>query len=207
MKGWDPWTEVLTELWDDILREARYKWLRRILGLILLVGSVWMAHTFLELIKAPESIPTDTTSARVEMMAEARKVKGEAESFDVLATARYRGAQISQMANLSGRLPFKEPVEMPVLAALPITPSSQLSSGGALLPLMTGPVLPQITVRAVLNSGKSSTAVLDIDGVGEGIIVWPGYVFSGGLGRVRSISEKQIVILWGGKRISLPVNA
>lgn len=65
---------------------------------------------------------------------------------------------------------------------------------------------PIILVRAVMIMGKDSAAVVDIDGVGYGIVVKRGMSFFGGKGRFVSIKAKELVFRWNGKNISVPVD-
>lgn len=65
---------------------------------------------------------------------------------------------------------------------------------------------PIVIVRAVMVMGKDSAAVVDIDGVGYGIVVRRGMSFWGGKGRFVSIKAKELVFRWNGKNVSVPVD-
>jgi hypothetical protein len=62
---------------------------------------------------------------------------------------------------------------------------------------------PSVVVRAVMNVDGMYTAVLDIDGVGLGIVVRAGDTFLRKRGRILSVSPSGVVISWDGKRYSL----
>ncbi|PIE54972.1 MAG: hypothetical protein CSA35_03675 [Dethiosulfovibrio peptidovorans] len=64
---------------------------------------------------------------------------------------------------------------------------------------------PLVVVRAVMVMPGKAAAVVDIDGVGQGIVVRKGTSFSGGKGRFLSIRAKKIVFRWRGKPVSVPV--
>ena len=65
---------------------------------------------------------------------------------------------------------------------------------------------PIMVVRAVMIIGKDGGAVVDIDGVGQGIVVKKGMSFLGGKGRFVSITAKEVIFRWNGKNVSVPVD-
>lgn len=65
---------------------------------------------------------------------------------------------------------------------------------------------PIMVVRAVMLIGKDGAAVVDIDGVGQGIVVKKGMSFLGGKGRFVSINAKEVIFRWNGKNVSVPVD-
>lgn len=64
---------------------------------------------------------------------------------------------------------------------------------------------PVMVIRAVIIMGANSGAVVDIDGVGYGIVVKKGTTFSGGKGKIVAIRPREVVFRWNGKNISVPV--
>ena len=48
--------------------------------------------------------------------------------------------------------------------------------------------------------GNASVAVVDIDGVGQNLVVKPGYAFAGKRGKIVSINPEKLVFLWNGKK-------
>lgn len=64
---------------------------------------------------------------------------------------------------------------------------------------------PIMIIRAIIIMGRNSGAVVDIDGVGNGIVVKKGTTFSGGKGRVIAIKPKEIIFRWNGKNVSVPI--
>ncbi|MDR1048882.1 MAG: hypothetical protein LBL51_03925 [Synergistaceae bacterium] len=56
-----------------------------------------------------------------------------------------------------------------------------------------------ITLRAIMTMGKQQVAVMDIPGVGSGMIVKPGNTFMQKKGRIVRIAPDKVVISWGGR--------
>ena len=77
------------------------------------------------------------------------------------------------------------------------------------VPSGEGPVLPQvdvvvepppdIVVRAIMILGKERKAVMDIAGLGSGMIVRQGDTFMGKKGRIVKIVADKVVVRWAGK--------
>ena len=58
---------------------------------------------------------------------------------------------------------------------------------------------PEIVVRAIMMLGKQRTAVMDIAGLGSGLIVRQGDTFMGKKGRIVRIAADKVVVRWAGK--------
>ena len=58
---------------------------------------------------------------------------------------------------------------------------------------------PEIVVRAIMILGKDHTAVMDIAGVGSGMLVRQGDTFMGKKGRVVRIAADKVVVRWADK--------
>ena len=62
---------------------------------------------------------------------------------------------------------------------------------------------PIMFVRAIMVAGRQSMAIMDIEGVGTGIIVRSGYSFSNGEGKVVRIGPDKVTVNWSGKNLDL----
>ena len=58
---------------------------------------------------------------------------------------------------------------------------------------------PDIVVRAIMILGKERKAVMDIAGLGSGMIVRQGDTFMGKKGRIVKIVADKVVVRWAGK--------
>ncbi|MGI6253902.1 MAG: hypothetical protein ACOYJV_10730, partial [Aminivibrio sp.] len=62
---------------------------------------------------------------------------------------------------------------------------------------------PIMFVRAIMVAGGQSMAIMDIEGVGTGIIVRNGYSFAGGEGKIVRIGPDKVTVRWAGKNMDL----
>ncbi|MDR2179898.1 MAG: hypothetical protein LBP21_06295 [Synergistaceae bacterium] len=58
---------------------------------------------------------------------------------------------------------------------------------------------PEITLKAIMIVGKQRVAVMDISGVGSGMIVKAGDTFMQKKGSIVRIAPEKVVVRWGGK--------
>ena len=70
-------------------------------------------------------------------------------------------------------------------------------------PFVTEKTPPIMFVRAIMVVGKDSIAVMDIEDVGNGLIVKVGYVFRGGQGKVVRILPDRVTVQWAGKNFDI----
>ena len=88
-----------------------------------------------------------------------------------------------------GKHIFDEPTQMALV------PGEGLTS--PVVPIVENP--PNIVVRAIMILGKNKTAVMDIAGVGSGLIVRQGDTFMGRKGRIVRIAADKVVVRWADK--------
>jgi len=119
------------------------------------------------------------------------------ESFESAVMARAGSAQLSVLAANISRRPF---VPSP-------PPTKAFDEEAAAAAAMKEPVEPPpfVMVRAVLVKGKDAVAVLDVEGIGQGIVVKKGGTFAGGKGRVTGITAEKVVFTWAGQSVETAV--
>jgi hypothetical protein len=62
---------------------------------------------------------------------------------------------------------------------------------------------PIMFVRAIMVAGKDAIAIMDINGVGNGIIVKTGFSFLEKQGRIVRITPDKVTVRWIGKNIDI----
>jgi len=162
-----------------------------LIGILVVVGLLWSLFVFRQLVALGQSNPpafSDGTQAQSEEIA---KLDALVQSYRNQALIRSGSGQLAELAQAAGRSPFTEP---PSLTASVATASKAESA----LPVEVPP--PNLLVKAVMVLGNASVAVVDIDGVGQNLVVKPGYAFSGKRGKIVSINPEKLVFLWNGKR-------
>nr|WP_321503417.1 hypothetical protein [uncultured Dethiosulfovibrio sp.] len=139
---------------------------------------------------APRSMPP------VSVEEDRKKVEESVELYRTIIATRRDSQRIANDIVRLGRNPMMK-MESPKEVAL-ISPEPSVADLVDLPPI--------ILVRAVMIIGRNSAAVVDIEGVGEGIVIKKGMSFLGGKGRFISIRSKELVFRWNGKNISVPVD-
>lgn len=127
---------------------------------------------------------------------ERSKVEASIELYQAMIATRKDSQRIANDIVRLGRNPFdkmESPEEVPLISPEPSVED-----------LVDLP--PIVIVRAVMVMGKDSAAVVDIDGVGYGIVVKRGMSFLNGKGRFVSIKAKELVFRWNGKNVPVPVD-
>jgi hypothetical protein len=193
----DGWFAAAGELWDDLVHSDKVPRLFRVLIVILLLaGIVWSAYLLkqmLELVRET-SVPEITLSKQVDQ--EIERLSGVVESFESAVMARAGSAQLSVLAANISRRPF-----------VPSPPPTKTFDEAAAAAAMREPVEPPpfVMVKAVLVKGKDAVAVLDVEGIGRGIVVKKGGTFAGGKGRVTGITAEKVVFTWAGQSVETAV--
>jgi len=197
MAAEDGWFAAAGELWDDLVHSDKVPRLFRVLVVILLLaGIVWSAYLLkqmLELVRET-SVPEITLSRQVDQ--EIERLSGVVESFESAVMARAGSAQLSVLAANISRRPF-----------VPSPPPTKAFDEAAAAAAMKEPVEPPpfVMVKAVLVKGKDAVAVLDVEGIGRGIVVKKGGTFAGGKGRVTGITAEKVVFTWAGQSVETAV--
>jgi hypothetical protein len=103
-----------------------------------------------------------------------------------------------------GKYPFGDPL-------LGAPPEEEEEDDGFKPPLIQPEIVidypPEgLTVRAIMIMGKERVAVMDIPGVGSGMMVKAGDTFMQRKGRIVRIAPDKVVIHWGGKNWDIGPN-
>jgi len=191
------WGSAIGAAWGNLTgvnTEGRV--VRLLFFLIFLLGTVWAVYSYMESTTLMELepmtamvlpvTPADTDRARLGAMIQ-----------QVETTSRMRTTSVETVRPLEivGRLPFDEP---PV-------PTGVIVLGEEEPPfILPDPVViieypPHITLRGIMVMGNQQVAVIDISGVGTGMIVRAGDTFMQRRGRVVRIASDRIVVNYAGR--------
>lgn len=183
--------------------EGGYRLLRFLVVLFLLAGTVWSGYLFkqfLDLSKEDSiSIPT--------LASQAGK---DAERLDTLI-ANFKEAVDTRENSLTLASAVADASRRPFVATMKAAPLEERTPEGAVvvagdqsIPTFVQEKIPPIMfVRAIMVAGKESMAIMDIEGVGNGIIVRNGYGFNNGEGKVVRIAPEKVTIRWSGKNLDI----
>ena len=195
------WREAIAYAWGTftgVMSEGSARALRLLLFLIFIGGTAWAVYSYLELQQLRQE-KTFTASVTPTTVNEDRK-RLEAMIAEVRdASARRSGSVMTaQTMKDMGKYLFDDPSLR--MAAVPpeITP---LPGGAAVAPQVEGVVEPppEITLRAIMAMGKTKTALIDIAGVGTGLLVKQGDTFLNREGRIVRIMDDKVVVRWKKK--------
>lgn len=186
------WAESARELWEELVYgEGLFRVFRLLIGILVVVGLLWSLFVFRQLVALGQSSPPVFSDGAQAQSEEIAKLDTLVQSYRNQALIRSGSGQLAVLAQAAGRSPFAEPPSLALSVATP-------SKGTPALPVEVPP--PNVQVKAVMVLGSASVAVVDIDGIGQNLVVKPGYAFSGKRGKIVSISPDKLVFLWNGKR-------
>ena len=168
--------------------------MRVVFLLIFLGGTVWAVYNYLKAqalleekyYQAQAGPSLDADRQRLELMQEQVKQASEIRNSS--------SRMVDYMIDMS-RYIFGDPTQVSIT-----------SSGGTTieLPSVEIPEVviempPEIVVRAIMVMGKQQVAVMDIAGVGSGMVVKVGDTFMQKKGRIVRIAPDKVVVRWAGR--------
>lgn len=197
----ESWKDALSSLWQGLLYgggSARF--LRILLAVLLVVSIGWSIYLYRQIVTISPMSPVE--APLLKPAAEQDQNYAElAKGFEELAQVRTGNREASYMASALGRYAFNEP---PMQVVQEAVAKEAVQGGKALFPVMEQVYLPPyMEVRAVMLLDGKAMALMDIEGEGIALIVYPGYEFANGRGRIVSISLDKVVVLWAGTKMEL----
>lgn len=188
--------------------EGFYRYGRILALLLVLAGLGWSGWQFRNYIEMSQdeaiTIPAmEDLSAKDE-----KRLGGLIGDFKTAVDTRTRSLTLASAVIDASRQPFV--ITSKVVAARP----GQGAEGGegaataagedhTITPYVREVIPPIMFVRAIMVAEKQAMAIMDIEGVGTGIIVRAGYSFAQGEGKVLRIGADKVTVLWSGKNIDI----
>ncbi|MBQ7264144.1 MAG: hypothetical protein IJR14_10565 [Synergistaceae bacterium] len=193
------WREAFAHVWGNftgVSNEGSARTWRLLFFLLFLLGSAFAVYSYLKLKELREEKYFSPSVTPTSVEADKKRLDGMVSEVRDASTRRsnsYMSAQVMRDLNKyvfdppSSTLdPVEYPEDRPLLAQPP-TPE----------PPVVPP--PDITVKAIMVMGKTRVAVMDIAGVGSGMLVRPGDTFMNRKGRIVRIADDRVVVRWDGK--------
>ena len=183
--------------------EGRYRLLRFLVVLFLIAGTLWSGYLFKQFVDLskedsitipPLASQSGKDSERLDtLIADFREAVDTRENSLILASAVADASRQPFVATVKAPPPEERTPEGAVVVA-----------GDHSIPTFVQEKIPPIMfVRAIMVAGKESMAIMDIEGVGNGIIVRNGYGFNNGEGKVVRIAPEKVTIRWSGKNLDI----
>jgi hypothetical protein len=191
------WREAFSTAWNNLTGVnsggGSLPIVRGVFFLIFALGTAWAAYNFVNaqvLLEEPmfnefDSPPPNTAQVDKQRLDEMLR------QVDVTSKMRASSSSIAQNMESLSKYPFGDPlVRPPEIDEPPII---------LVEPEVIIEYPPEITLKAIMIMGKQHVAVMDISGVGSGMIVKVGDTFMQKKGRIVRIAPDKVVVRWGGK--------
>ena len=190
------WGDAISSAWGSLTgvnNEGSSRVMRMLFFIIFLAGSGYAVYSYLE---GQEVITLEQKMAtNVSNQAQVDKARLDLLVQKVKMTDDLRKNSLSKVVvaqNSLQKYPFGEP---------------RVGDGSVVVgPDITEPIVvvidyppDGIALRGIMIVGNQNVAVMDIPGVGTGMIVRVGDTFMQRKGRVARIAQDKVVINWGGK--------
>jgi hypothetical protein len=117
---------------------------------------------------------------------EAKRLDQVVEKFRATVQARGGSTELSVLASTISRKPFVPPPPPELQEGVSVTLAKEVAP-------------PLIIVRAIIVNEPDSVALLDVDGLSDGLVVKKGASFGDGQGRIVAISAEKVVFTWAGQ--------
>lgn len=185
--------------WKKLVEgEGSFRTLRTLFLLIFFSGTLFFGWSFKKVVDLSEEESIHVDMPENKSQEEAIRLDGVIQSFKTSVEARYGSKALAASMIKKNRRPF-----------ISTRPSGKGGSAAAIgdiplvEPLIAEPLPPIMFVRAIMVVGKESIAIMDINGVGNGIIVKTGYSFLDKQGRIMKITPEKVTVSWAGKNIDI----
>jgi hypothetical protein len=190
------WGVVIREFWKNLANgEGGFRWLRLVVTTLFFAGAVWSGYVFKQLVEMsrPRNLPIPPSGnapaqdqSRLDAMIAQFRASVEARKTSTLISGRILDETNEPFMQArkktdSVNVLLKDQTKMPPPEVIP----------------------PIMFVKALMTVNGESTAIMDIEGEGTGIVVRAGHRFGGAKGRVVSVSANGVKIVWSGKRLEL----
>lgn len=186
------WREAWDIAWGRLTgvdNEGSSAGVRLLFFLLFILGTGWAGFRYYEMQRLREEKDFFPSVAPQSVEADKKRLDDMIEQVRAATALRANSFVWAQSMKELGKHIFDEPTQMALV------PGEGLTS--PVVPIVENP--PNIVVRAIMILGKNKTAVMDIAGVGSGLIVRQGDTFMGRKGRIVRIAADKVVVRWANK--------
>lgn len=190
---------VNESFWGKLVAgEGAFRMPRALLFLIFFGGTIFFGWSFKRVVDLSVEESVFVQPPPRQSQEDAKRLDGILESYRGTVEARQGSKGLVASVTEKNRRPFA------------VSRRSTKGAGAAAVadiplvePLVTESLPPIMFVRAIMVVGKESIAIMDINGVGNGIIVKTGYSFLEKKGRILRITPEKVTVRWAGKNIDI----
>ena len=189
--------EAFGAAWGNLTginNEGAVRGIRALFFLIFIGGTAWAGWSYIKaqkLLEPKEYYPTSDSTAELET--DKRRLDTMIDQVKTVSESRNTSSVMADnMQNLSKYI-FADPT------AVIVEPPPDPTRPDPIIPEIVIDPPPEIVLRGIMLVGKQQVAVMDISGVGSGMIVKVGDTFMQKKGRIVRISADKVVVRWGGR--------
>ena len=192
------WREALGTAWGNltgVTGDASARGARLLFFLIFLAGSGYAAYSYYQMQELRKEKTYTASAAPTTVAADKQRLDKMVGEVRAASSLRSNSAVWADTMRGMGKYVFSDPVRI-------VTPPPTEPGGGGSIPRPPEIVIeppPGLVVKAIMLMGNSRVAVMDIDGVGRGVIVRQGDSFLNRKGRIVRITADRVVVRWNGK--------
>jgi hypothetical protein len=192
------WSEAFSTAWNNLTGVndggGSLRLVRGLFFLLFFVGTGWAVYNFrnAQILLEPPYVDISPPPNTAQM--DKQRLDAMLRQVDTTSATRQKSVLIAERMGDSDHSIY--PFGDPLLATRPVSDEPPP-------PIIEPEVIieypPDIVLKAIMIMGKQQVAVMDISGVGSGMIVKVGDTFMQKKGRIVRIAPDKVVVRWGGK--------
>jgi hypothetical protein len=192
------WNEAFSTAWNNLTgvnnEGGSLRLVRGLFFAIFFLGTGWAVWNFIKAQPLLERPYFDDSLSPPPNTAQVDKQRLDEMLRQVDVTSKIRASSLSMAQNMASLsvYPFGDPL-------LAVRPPEEEPDIVFVEPEVIIEYPPEIVLKAIMIMGKQQVAVMDISGVGSGMIVKAGDTFMQKKGRIVRIAPDKVVVRWGGK--------
>ncbi|MDR1731169.1 MAG: hypothetical protein LBR61_03660 [Synergistaceae bacterium] len=200
------WGEAIGAAWGNLTGSSSeggsVRTIRLLFFLLFIGGTAWAGYNFVKaqtLLEEKVYYPETTANT---VQADEKRLNAMVAEVQSTSQMRTNSATMVDSMEDGGRYAFADPTMFPSEGPRP--PVADVVT------LVPPPVVvempPEIVVRAIMTMGKQRVAVMDIVGIGNGLMVRAGDTFMQKKGRVVQIAPDKVVLRWADHNFDIRPN-
>jgi hypothetical protein len=197
------WRDAFGTAWGNLTgvnnEGGSVRTVRMLFFVVFVLGTAWAVYNYIhaqELLEEKEYSPSDpSVSSTVDT--DRKRLASMVNQVGVTSEIRRNSPEIARTMLSLNKYPFGDPLmvdkppepdEKPF--EFPLQPS---------IPEIIIDYPPEVILRAIMTLGTRHVALMDIPGVGNGMVVKVGDTFMQKKGRIVRIAPDKVTMSWGGK--------
>ncbi len=184
--------------------EGGYRLLRFLVVLFLFAGTAWSGYLFKQFLDLSKEETINIPPLASQAGKDSQRLDTLIANFKEAVDTRENSLTLASAVADASRQPFVATAKAAPAAEKVPEGTVAVANDDRTIPTFVQEKIPPIMfVRAIMVAGKQTMAIMDIEGVGNGIIVRSGYGFNNGEGKIVRIAPDKVTIRWSGKNLDI----